>query len=75
MILRQSDISEWTTLECYRIGFGQSAAESPVTVRMNILRTSTSTVEHLRRSASVGLQKGIANPTPLSLVRPNLPFA
>lgn len=69
MILRQSGISEWTALECYRTGFGQSAAENPVTVRMRLSERPQASGT-LRRSASVGLQKGIANPTPLSLVRP-----
>jgi hypothetical protein len=42
MILSQSDISEWTALECWRYGTSRDPMENPVMVVVSVLKSSTS---------------------------------
>jgi hypothetical protein len=42
MILFESDISEWTALECWRYGTSRDSMENPVTVLVSVLKRSTS---------------------------------
>ncbi|OQD75914.1 hypothetical protein PENDEC_c005G04444 [Penicillium decumbens] len=39
-ILRQSDISEWTTIECWRYGTSGNPTDNPVTVIVSVLKSS-----------------------------------